>query len=597
MGLRDIFNKLKQPNDKPKQTDDLPKHIANHRQTAEILNIFDENMERQKRVYYPDNKSPKKVFVKKIELTEKEAVRLGWSFHKKSKSVRITNYHGKETSVIIPCKIGGMKVNEIGNKCFFQTDVDDVEMPSEIAKIGNNIFNIKIIKRVIFSDGIRFIPENTFYLARHLFEVHLPYHLNIIGKKAFYACKSLKYIEFPDHLTSIEEQAFYSSGLEGFSFNFEKCKYGNPFFPFKDGSAFYATPIQEKYRMILVPAKEKNTFVVLTVCSNSDILFPDESNVYMAKNSVNTTCRLDFSKCNSINFVQPVFRQDKDPFGSYYCEYFCRVTGVGTEYPFPLFVDTYNRQGDSYNGTYQIKWDNSHTNADVHIYGKDLLSWSLETGAEKIRLLPEDDWYMSDIHKYAINEKNLKSIDLGDFKGIDEIFSPICAKLHHVSWNKRSYPIRNKIKIEKYVTLSDILGENISYNWMGRYIHQALLQAFRYVPDQPETYRTNFCHNYHPGHFFDQTIIDRFFKSNQVETHNKTIPLKRKDKILIAIDILRSTRLDYRYKNKTFREERKMYEKYLREHIHCAERVCNKIYDRYPEYAGFLMEFEETMKR
>ena len=219
------------------------------------------------------------------------------------------------------------------------------------------------------------------------------------------------------------------------------------------------------------------------------------------------------------------------------------------------------------------------------------MSWSLETGAEKIRLQPESDWYIAmDIHQYAINEKNLKSIDLGDFKGIDEIFSPVCAKLHYVSWNERSH--FNPIKIEKYVTPSDILGENISYNWMGRYIHQALLQAFRYFPDQPATYRTPVYYNYRSGDFFDQTVIDRIFKANQVESHNMTIPLKRKDKILIAIDILRSTRLDYRYKNKTCCEEREMYEKYLREHIHCAERVCNKIYDRYPEYAEFLMQFE-----
>ena len=594
MGLKDIFRRQK-------TKDDLPEHIINHHQTAEKLNIFGKDMEHQERVYYPDNKSPKEVSVKKIELTEKEAVRLGWSFRKKSKSVRITNYHGNETSVIVPCKIGGMKVNEIGDKCFFQTDVDNVEMPSEIAKIGNDIFNCKIIKRVIFSDGIKFIPEKTFSLASNLCEVHLPYHLNVIGKRAFYACKALKYIEFPDHIMSIEEQAFFSSGLEGFSFNFEKHKpiYKNPFFAFKDGSAFYATPIQQKYRMILIPPKEKNTFIVLTVCSNSDIVFPNESSVYMAKNSVNTTCRLDFSKCHSIDFVQPVFRQDKDPFGSYCCEYFCRVKGVGTEYAFPLFVDTYNRQGDSYNGTYQIKWDNSHTNADVHIHGRNLLSWSLETGAEKIRLQPESDWYIAmDIHQYAINEKNLKSIDLGDFKGIEEIFSPVCAKLHYVSWNKRLYfNPRNPIKIEKYVTPSDILGENISYNRIGKYIHQALLQAFRYVPDQPATYRTPVYYNYRSGDFFDQTVIDRIFKANQVQSHNMTIPLKRKDKILIAIDILRSTRLDYRYKNKTCCEEREMYEKYLREHMHCAERICNKIYDRYPEYAEFFMEFEATMKR
>ncbi len=583
-----------QPQEK---TDDLPEPIKSHYRAAEILNVFNENTKRPKRVYYPNIKSPEKVFVKNIELSEEEAVRLGWSFRKKSKSIRITNYHGKETKVIVPYKIDGIKVNEIGDQCFAATDVEDVEMPSGVAKIGNDIFNRKIIKRVIFSDSIRFIPDKIFAFANCLYEVHLPYHLNVIGKAAFSHCGALKYIALPDHLINIEEKAFCGSGLEGFSFNIEKRRpiYKNPFYCFRDGSAFYATPLQNKYRMILLPTKEDNTFIVLTVGIRSDIVFNDDSKVYMAKKSVNTTCKLNFSHCRSVEFFQPVFNQDKDPFGVYQTQYFCRVEGVGTEYAFPLFVDTYNRQGDSYNGTYKMTRDNSGRCATFDIYGKNLLPFSLEMGVENITLLPKDSRELGIIHKYAIDEKELKNIDLGDFKGIDEIFSPICSKLQYVTWNEYSYR-GVQSKKEKYIPPSDILGENISYNWTGRCIHQILLQAFRYAPEQPEAYYRYSSSAYRAGHFFDQTVIDQMFISGQIKSHGGTIPLKRKDKILIAIDILRSTRLTYSYKSKGCQEERDMYEKYLRNNIHCAERVCNKVYDKYPEYAEFLMRFTEQIK-
>lgn len=178
----------------PKQSD--------HEQEAGILLMED--------IYYPEEYTPQAADVKHIELTEKEAVRLGWSFRKKSKHIRITNYHGSETEVTVPAKIGGRRVNELGIGCFQKTSVTSVEMPDTIVKIGSDLFNRRTIRRIVFSDNIRVIPaglcQNSFLLE----EVHLPILLSVIGNGAFTACRNLKHIELPDHIS------FNRSGEEVF---------------------------------------------------------------------------------------------------------------------------------------------------------------------------------------------------------------------------------------------------------------------------------------------------------------------------------------------------------------------------------------------
>ena len=64
----------------------------------------------------------------------------------------------------------------------------------------------------------------------------------------------------------------------------------------------------------------------------------------------------------------------------------------------------------------------------------------------------------------------------------------------------------------------------------------------------------------------------------------KNIKINQKDKILIAIDILRGTLRNINGQ----REERQMYKDYLNRHKRYAKIVCENLCDDYPEYAEFL---------
>ncbi len=186
---------------------------SDHAQETGVLRMED--------IYYPEEYTPQAADVRHIELTEQEAVQRGWSFRKKSKHIRITNYHGSETKVTVPAMIGGRRVNELGNGCFQKIDVTSVEMPDTVVKIGSYLFNRHTIRRIIFSDNIRVIPTELCQYSFSLEEVHLPLLLSVIGDRAFKACRNLRHIELPDHISFHRsgEEVFYQSGIESFSFN------------------------------------------------------------------------------------------------------------------------------------------------------------------------------------------------------------------------------------------------------------------------------------------------------------------------------------------------------------------------------------------
>lgn len=587
-------NIKKNENIKPTtQKIDTPKATANKTQNQKAVNSPIDN------IYYPDNKSPDKASVEEIELTEKEAVTMGWSYRKKSKAIRITNYHGTETAVIVPFKIGGIKVNELGDKCFANTKVTSVEIPSSVAKIGKNVFNRSCISRVIFSDSLRYIPDETFSMACYLEEVHLPCGLNVIGKRAFYHCVKLKYIALPDSVFNVQEKAFFGSGLEGFSLNTEKYdKYNDEFYGLRDGSAFYATPVQQNHSVIAIPTKQKNKLNVLTVGNRAKIDFPDNYTVTMGKNSVDTLCELNFTKCRYLTMNQPVFRES-NPYGQTYTSYSCKVAIKETvldEYAaFPPFVDVFNSDGNKINGTYKILKDKSGKGTAVTVYGATLLPWSLNIGAEKIRLLPEYEPYCSGtILENAVHAKNLKSIDLGDFVGYEEIFSLRCTELHNVRFNRCGFSGKLRTTVEKHIPPSSLFGKNDK----GKFIHNELMKAFTFVTDcsgnlpqyNPKIRRT--------GYFYDQTVIDKVFKRGYVKLYyGNIVKLNQRDKILIAIDVLRGSDLSHISCGirKTYNENRDLYRNYLKGHLRYAKKICKEIHYDYPEYSNYLSEFQKEI--
>ena len=160
----------------------------------------------QRTVYSPSITVFQKYDVPEISLTEKEAVNSGWSFRKKSKHIRITNYHGKETDVIVPARIGDRKVNELAKECFADSHIRSVEMPDTVTKLGMKLFDRKTVERIVFSDSITHLPDCVCYGCENLSEVHLPFFLFSMGDYAFFRCRNLIHIDLsPRFLSKTQE--------------------------------------------------------------------------------------------------------------------------------------------------------------------------------------------------------------------------------------------------------------------------------------------------------------------------------------------------------------------------------------------------------
>ena len=537
--------------------------------------VQDTSVLRMEDIYYPEEYTPQAADVKHIELTEKEAVRLGWSFRKKSKHIRITNYHGGETDVTVPAMIGGRRVNELGSGCFQKTNVTSVEMPDTIVKIGSDLFNRSTIRRIVFSDNIRVIPaglcQNSFLLE----EVHLPLLLHVIGDGAFTACRKLKHIKLPNHITfgHSGKEIFYQSGIERFSFNAKE--YFNYYFDndrFRDGSWFQSTPMRSKYKLVALPIKEPDTICVLMVGIRANVKFPKGSSVVMCRNSVNNDCMLDFSDCSSVSFKSNVYMNDLYDCQTYvwgYRGYSCNavINRNQEQLSFPDFVNVKYPDGSVRNNTLKFEKDDDKSVLLVSSVNNTIMPLGLHTGEKSIKLVTSGDQkgfiIKFIINRFAIDEKNLRRIDLGKFYATDEIFSPSCHELHDVC----GYMVGGcrVYHIEKHIPPSSLIGKG----YRGRILHRELMKAFKDVY----------------GDFYHQSVIDDIFCKGYVKGRYETIRLNQRDKILIAIDILRGDEIPGRGENRT------LYKKYLNGHRRYAGMVCRNIYSDYPEYGDFIADF------
>lgn len=517
-------------------------------------------------IYYPEEYTPKPADVDHIELTEKEAVRLGWSFRKKSKHIRITNYHGSKTEITVPAAIGGRKVNELGNECFINTNITSVEMPDTVVKIGADLFNSRTVRRIIFSDNIRVIPKGLCEGSYSLEEVHLPLMLSVIGERAFYACRKLKHIELPDHISydRCGEKVFERSAIESFSFNAKKYfKYYSDSVTLRDGSWFQSTPMLSNHKLVALPVKESNMLCVLAVGIRADIKFPKGNSVLMCKGSVDVSCTLDFSECSSVVFMPGVFIDNTNDFGTILPTTVAVISRSQEYLSFPNFVHVEYPDGSLRDDPLRFETDEERSVLLVSSVNDTLMPLSLHTGAQSIKLVASGADKPFTINRHAIAEKNLRRIDLGKFNGIDEIIVPTCHELQDVcaymDFACEGY------HIEKHIPPSSLIGKN----HRGIIIHKELMKAFR-------------CVN---GFFYNQNIIDDAFVKCYVKGKYETIRLSQRDKILIAIDILRGDMIPGRV------EERTMYENYLIGHRRYAEIVCRNAYSDHPEYGDFLTFF------
>lgn len=153
--------------------------------------------------------------------------------------ITITDYLGSDTNVVIPSKIDGKMVTEIGWKAFaYNEDIVSVVIPESVTVIDVEAFsNCTSLSSVSLSPNLESIGDATFAGCVKLPHVQLPSNLNYIGYgafsgcielaeivlpealtdlgiQAFQNCTSLKYIKIPAKITEIDFATFEASGLE-----------------------------------------------------------------------------------------------------------------------------------------------------------------------------------------------------------------------------------------------------------------------------------------------------------------------------------------------------------------------------------------------
>ena len=99
--------------------------------------------------------------------------------------------------------------------CMSDKVIKNVIFSNGITSIGDySFFGCTELTNLSFSDGITRIGASAFDWCTSLENCILPNSLEIIGDRAFRTCQSLKKIVLPDSVTQLGEYAFYASGLE-----------------------------------------------------------------------------------------------------------------------------------------------------------------------------------------------------------------------------------------------------------------------------------------------------------------------------------------------------------------------------------------------
>ncbi len=120
----------------------------------------------------------------------------------------LTKYKGNEKHVVVPSKIGKKKVVGIEN-CFRDQDVQSVELPSSIGRIGESAFlRCSKLTSITIPDSVRKIEGDAFSGCTGLRSITIPRSVKKIEQGVFSGCASLTSITIPSGVKKIEIFAF-----------------------------------------------------------------------------------------------------------------------------------------------------------------------------------------------------------------------------------------------------------------------------------------------------------------------------------------------------------------------------------------------------
>lgn len=129
----------------------------------------------------------------------------------------ITAYNGTATELVIPEKLDGYTVVEIGDKAFYNNGIfEKITIPDSIVRIGMQAFEqCENLKEVKLSYNLVELGYNAFGYCDLLQSIEIPKSLKNIDSNVFTFCHSLKTVSFEDGTTEIIANLFcLCSGLE-----------------------------------------------------------------------------------------------------------------------------------------------------------------------------------------------------------------------------------------------------------------------------------------------------------------------------------------------------------------------------------------------
>lgn len=122
--------------------------------------------------------------------------------------IRIEEYIGKDSVVVIPAEIENIKDIRIYYFNTPETEVTDLRIPGT-ATIYPNAFSYNTsLKTVVIDDGVTKIPQNLFEGCEKLSTVVLPNSVDEIENYAFSEATSLKEIKIPNKVTKLCNSVF-----------------------------------------------------------------------------------------------------------------------------------------------------------------------------------------------------------------------------------------------------------------------------------------------------------------------------------------------------------------------------------------------------
>ena len=211
----------------------------------------------------------------------------------------ITKYTGTMTKFIIPDKLDGKSVVEIGENAFAESEIVDVVISGNIKKIDGYAFSdCAKLEKVYFKEGLEELGEYAFSGASALTEVDLPESLLILGNACFAGTK-LTSIYIPKNVENIYNTALTLTAIENIEVDPDNVTFASV-----DGVLY----TKDLTSLITVPCARAGSFVVpASVTLIGGGAFFDCNNITEVSLEVGSklenVSKLAFIDCNSLSVV------------------------------------------------------------------------------------------------------------------------------------------------------------------------------------------------------------------------------------------------------------------------------------------------------